>query len=532
MPGERGTGADVGGVVVGGVVADSGSGSDGGRGAVPPLPRFAAVPVAVVVTALTVVLTALSGRYGFHRDELYFLVAGDHPAWGYVDQPPLTPLLARAATAAFGETPEGLRVAATLLCAATVVVVALVARELGGGRGAQVLAALCASVSGYVLGVGHLVSTSTLDLLVWLLICWLVLRVLRTGDGRWWVAVGAVSGVGLQNKYLVVLLLAVALVAIAAVGPRPVLRSRWLAAGAAVAVLLALPNVWWQAAHDWPQLTVAGGISEDDGAENRLMFVPQQLMYLSPLLVPVWVAGIVSVWRDPALRWARAVVVAYALLCVAVPVSGGKPYYALPVLIVLMAAGCAPVLRWSRQPGGGRGRGAGRRGAVVAALAVSLVVDAVITLPVLPADAVNPVLAINPEPGEQIGWPALADAAADGWSKIPAGQRGEAVIFTSNYGEAGAIARYGPERGLPAPYSGHMSHADWGPPPDSADGPVLLVYQDGTEGRERYFTGCREVARVDNGEGVDNEEQNAVVALCAGPARPWSALWPDLRRFY
>ncbi|MGI5253168.1 glycosyltransferase family 39 protein [Actinacidiphila glaucinigra] len=360
---------------------------------------FAAVPVLGVAGAVAAVLTALSGRYGFHRDELYFLVAGDHPAWGYVDQPPLTPLAARLSTAVFGDTPAGLRVVATLACAVTVVTVAAVARELGGGRAAQVLAAACTAVSGFVLAVGHLVSTATFDMLAWVVVCWLLLRLLRTGDRRLWLALGAALGVGMQNKYLIALLALSLLVALLATGPRQVLRGRWPLAGAAVALAVALPSLWWQAAHGWPQLTVAGGISADDGAENRVLFVPQQIVFLSPVFVPVWIAGGLRLWRDPALRWARAFVPAYLLLAVVVVVSGGKPYYCLPLLLVLLAAGCVtsvsrPRVMWP-------------------AVALTAVISALISLPVLPPGVVGAVNGVNKEQGEQIGWPHLADAVAE-----------------------------------------------------------------------------------------------------------------------
>ena len=352
---------------------------------------------------------------------------------------------------------------------ATVFVVALVARELGGGRRAQVFAALATAASGFVLAVGHMVSTATFDLLAWVLISWLALRLLRTGDGRWWLALGAAVGVATLNKYLVGLLAVALLAGVLATGPREVLRSRWLAGGVVIAAVVAAPNLWWQAAHGWPQLTVAGGISSDDGAENRVLFVPMQIVYLSPLLVPVWVAGIRRVWRD--VRWARSVVLAYAMLCVLVVASGGKPYYALPLLLVLTAAGCEPLARWTH--------GAGRVATVAVCGVVAVVTSALVTLPVLPADSLSVVNAINEEQGEQVGWPALTSAVAAGWSAIPAGARSRAVIIAENYGEDGALARYGPARGLPAPYSGHMSNADWGPPPDSMNGPVLLVYQNG-----------------------------------------------------
>jgi 4-amino-4-deoxy-L-arabinose transferase-like glycosyltransferase len=485
---------------------------------------FATAPVVAVMVGLAGLLTGLSQRYGFHRDELYFMVAGDHPAWGYVDQPALTPLIVRTVTAVFGDTPAGLRIISTLACVATVLVVVLVAGELGGGRRAQMIAAFCAAASAFVLAVGHMVSTATFDMLAWVVIAWLALRLLRTGDGRLWIAIGAAVGLAVQNKYLVGLLVVALLAALLAVGPREALRSRWLAVGVVVAAVLAGPSLWWQATHGWPQLTVAGGISADDGLENRLLFVPMQIALLSPLFVPVWIAGFLRLWRDPELRWARAVALAYPVLCALVLLTGGKPYYALPLLLVLTAAGCEPVARWMRK--------SWRTWVVVVAGVVAAAMSAVISLPLLPPSALSVPNAINAEQGEQVGWPELTAAVAAQWSAIPAEQRARAVIFTANYGEAGAIARYGPEYGLPMPYSGHMSHADWGPPPDSADGPVLLVYGEGDQPSEQLFTGCRQVGHVDNGQGVDNEEQNAPIALCSGTAKPWSALWPSLRHFY
>ncbi|MBO1332337.1 glycosyltransferase family 39 protein [Streptomyces sp. VRA16 Mangrove soil] len=493
-------------------------------GTLAPVPRR---PLLMGLALHAGVLGLLSARYGYHRDELYFREAGHHLDWGYVDQPPLTPLLARASTAVFGDSLVGLRVGATLAATATVLVVALIARELGGGRGPQLLAAALAALGAQGLAVGHMVSTATFDLLVWVTVSLLVLRVLRGGDRRWWLAVGAVVGLGVQNKYLVVLLVAVLLAAIAWVGPREVLRSRWLAGGAVLALALAAPNVVWQATHGWPQFTVARGISEDDGAENRVLLVPQQLIYLSPLFVPVWVAGWRRLWRADEVRWARAFAVAYPLLCVIVLVAGGKGYYTVPLLVVLLAAGCGPTLRWARA-----GRARVRRALLAGVLVLSAAINSVIVLPVLPPDALTVPMALDPEQGEQLGWPELADATRQGWTRIPVRDRSRAVLFTVNYGEAGALDRYGPARGLPRPYSGHMSYADWGPPPDAADGPVLLVRQTGDSGIEGHFSGCRTVARVDNGHDVDNEEQNGSVVLCSGPHRKWSALWPSLRHAY
>ncbi|MGC0422020.1 ArnT family glycosyltransferase [Embleya sp. AB8] len=506
---------------------DKGTSTEPMLPAPPPraLPPLAKGPIALIMIAVFTVQAALSSRYGFHRDELYFVVAGRHLAWGYVDQPPLTPLLARASGELFGDQPQDLRIFAALACAATVLVVAAIAREFGTGRAGQVLAAACAAGSGIVLGVGHLWSTATLDIVAWLLVAWALLRLLRTGDDRWWLAVGAAVGGAMLNKYLVGYLVVALLVGLLAVGPRDLLRGGRLYAGVAIAALLSAPGLLWQATHGWPQFTVAGGISTDDGTTNRIMFVPLQIAYLSPLFVPIWVAGGRRLWRSPELAWARSIVPGYAVLCVLVIASGGKPYYALPLLLVLVAAGCEPIVQTiASRPA--------RRVQMGSTLVVATLISALLALPLLPAGSVNAVIDINPEQGEQIGWPELADAAAVAWARIPPEQRARAVLFAGNYGEAGALDRYGRPRGLPKPYSGHMSFADWGPPPDRANGPIVVVREGEVTARFQGFVDCHLVTRVDNGKGVDNEEQHAVVELCAGTSKPWSRLWPDLRHFY
>ncbi|MGH3095174.1 MAG: ArnT family glycosyltransferase [Streptosporangiales bacterium] len=483
--------------------------------------------VGAVAAASAVLLTALSGRYGYHRDELYFLVAGAHPAAGYVDQPPLTPLLARFSATVFGNSPTGLRVVATLAGVAAVLLVALVAREFGGGRVAQVVAAACTATSAYVLVVSHMVSTASFDLVAWIAVCWALLRLLRSGDRRLWLAVGAFTGAALENKDLVVLLVACIGVVLLAVGPRDVLRTWWLPAGVVLALLVTAPNLVWQAEHGWPQLTVASGISAEDGTENRIMFIPLQLLYLSPAYVPLWIVGLASLWRNQALRWARAFGLAYPLLAAVVLVLGGKAYYTMPLLLVVLAAGVEPVVAWLR-----RGREHWQLRELWIALTATAVVSTVVGLPVLPPDRLGAVLAVNREQGEQVGWPRLVRTVSSVWQEVPPTKRETAVIFTANYGEAGAIARYGPVLGLPQPYSGHMSFAAWGPPPDGRTGPVVLVAEAGDRAITAAFTGCRVAAHNDNGVGIDNEEQGAVVRLCAAPRKPWSRLWPSLRHYY
>lgn len=502
-----------------------------GDGRVGPQP-FALRPVAFVAAALAAVLIALSGRYGFHRDELYFLLAGRHPAWGYVDEPPLTPLLARAGAAVFGASPTGLRVIPALLSACSVVLTALLARELGAGRGGQIFAAGCCACSGYVLAIGHLLSTSTFDLTAELGVLLLTLRLLRTRDPRWWPALGAMIGVTLLNKQLVLsLLLALPLGLLVARPRRELARpprpdSAGLLLGPLLALFLALlicaPTLWWQATHGWPELKVARVLSHVQGVSGRLLFLPLQLLQFSPVLVPVAIAGLRRLLLDDELRWARPLALAYPALCILVLLGGGKPYYPLPLLLAVTAAGCEPVVH--------RARRSWRT--LTPFLLLAAATSALAALPVLPVSAVAVTNAIDVDQGEQVGWPQFTRATAAAWTAIPAAQRAHAVLLTSNYGEAGALARYGPAYGLPIAYSGHMSLYDWGPPADNHDGPVLLVEQaDGQHRLERPFTNCHTVGRIDNGHGISNQEQYAEVVLCEGMHQRWSVLWPSLRQY-
>ncbi|MGW3053937.1 hypothetical protein ACWDAK_39400, partial [Kitasatospora sp. NPDC001175] len=248
---------------------------------------------------------------------------------------------------------------------------------------------------------------------------------------------------------------------------------------------------------------------------------PMQVLQFSPLLAPLWLTGLSRLLRRSELRWARPVAVAWVMLCLLVMAGGGKAYYPIPLLYALTAAGCESYARWARD----------HRAKLTGGLFAALLTSALAALPVLPASALAVPMTVDPDIGEEVGWPELARATATGWAAIPTEQRATAVLLTSNYGEAGALAQYGPALGLPSPYSGHMGLYAWGPPPATATGPVLLVHPAGYADLEDHFTACRTVARVNNGHGTANMEQHAAVVLCAGPDRPWAALWPLLRRY-
>jgi hypothetical protein len=495
------------------------------RAVAPRLPDFASGPVLGIAAALAALLVAFSGRYGYHRDELYFLICGQHPAWGYPDQPPLVPLLARLMSSLDPSSLVLLRLPSAVASVALVAVTGLLARELGGQRAAQVLAAASISVAAVVLGAGHLLSTTTFGLPVWALICWLVVRILRTGDDRLWLAVGLAAGLGLLESDLVGFLLFAIVAGLATAGSRRPLRSGSLYAGGLIALVMWLPYLLWQARHGWPELAISRSIATGGSGTSapRWQLLPQQLGLVSPYLAPVWVTGLVRLLRGRALRWCRALGVAYLVLVAVFLITGGKPYYLAGMFPLLLAAGAQPVVEWTR-----RGRSRLRRALVGAAVVLSLT-SLPIVLPIVPVGSVRhtPIVALNYDAGETIGWPAYVREIGAVYAALPPARRASTIVLASNYGEAGAVDRLGSADGLPAAYGVHNGFWYWGPPPASATAAVAVGFDRGT--LARVCGTLRLAGRLDNHVGVAGDEQGAPVWVCSALRAPWPVLWPRLR---
>lgn len=487
--------------------------------------------VAVLFAAL---LTACATRYGYHRDELYFLAAGKHLDWGYADQPPLVPLLARAMSAIDADSLLLLRLPSILAATFVVVCAGLMARELGGGRGAQILASVAVASAAMVLGIGHLLSTASFDMAAVALVCLLVLLLLRDSEARhvernradehrpiapqWWLAAGLVVGIGLQNKLLLIFPVAALVLALILVGPRKVFATRYFPMAVGLAVAIWLPYLVWQANNDWPQWelsrAIAGGSSGT--SDSLFAFVLSQFGLMGPLLAPLWGFGLWRLWRD-ARR--RAFVVAYAVLFVVFAASGGKAYYLGGMYPVLLAAGAVPV---AARLGDRRIRWA----AVGSVLTVNGVASAVLFLPVLPVSTLrdSPVLAINYDAGETIGWPEFVARIGEVRARLGP----DVAILTDNYGEAGAIERFGAAYDLPIPHSGHNSYWWWGPPSDSAT--AVLTVGIGRDQLAGVFGEIEPAGHIDNGLGIDNDEQGQPLFICRAPRASLAQLWPQAKQ--
>ncbi|HXR26765.1 MAG TPA: glycosyltransferase family 39 protein [Candidatus Baltobacteraceae bacterium] len=478
-------------------------------------------PVLLVAGLMVAGLLAVSGAYGFHGDEMYYVVAGQHPAFGYVDQPPLTPLLSAASVALLGVSPMAVRLLPALEMALIVVLIALIARDVGGSRRAQVLAAITAALSGY-LGAGHLDTTTDPDLLAWAVILWFLVRLLAGGDRRLWLALGVVTGIGLENKDTLLFLGAGLAVGLVLASRWDVVRSPWAWAAIGIALLLCAPNLVWQATNGWPQITMARAIA-GYAADNRAQVVPLLWLFSGPLLFPVSAAGLVWVlvareaapWRPIGIAALVALVLAY--------LTGGKAYYAIGSAPVFMAAGAILLDRWLAR-GHIRVKFAGFGTAAV--LSGALIVY--LTLPILPVAtfAKSSLPATVPDTANQIGWPQFVATVEGVVASLPAQERAHAVILTNDYSEASPLVLMGKD--LPPVYSGHNAFWDWGPPP--ADRTVVVHVGDWRPADySDYFVGCHDVAHIDNGLGIQNGEQGEAVTVCTGLRAPWTTLWPGLR---
>jgi len=465
--------------------------------------------------AVVALLLTVSGRYGFHRDELYFIVAGRRLDWGYVDQPPLTPFVARVAETVAGTSPTALRVLPAFAIGAVVLLAASMAKRLGGGPGAQVFAAIAAGGSGFALAVGHLLSTTSFDCLLWTLATWILLRLLDGADPRWWLALGATIGAGLLNKHLIGLFAVAVLIGLLATPQRRLLADPWPWVGVGIAALLALPNLAWQLTNGLPQLEMSAALaSRSDGP---LAFVLEQIGLLSIVLAVPAAFGLWSLLRSPELaRW-RPIGIAFAVLFTFFLFAGGKSYYVAPMYPVLLAAGSL----WFDRLGGLK------RKTMAGASAIGIFSGLFISLPLLPPSSMSAFDATG-ELGETVGWPELIEQVSAIHDSIPSADRDDVAIFTGSYGEAGAIDVLGPAAGLPEAVSGHNTYWLWGPPADH--GPIIGVGDIG-DVLGRVCSNTAEVGVITNHHGVENEEFGLPLYLCLAPEGQLADIWDDVKHY-
>jgi hypothetical protein len=453
--------------------------------------------------------------------------------WAYVSYPPVAPFLARVALTLFGPSLIGVRLFPALAAAVAVLLTGLMAREFGGGRWAQALAAVAAAIAPYPLLGGVLFSYSSFDYFWWVLAAYLVVRLLKSDNPRWWLGIGAVVGVGLMTKYTMAFLAAGIVVGVILTRTRRHLISPWLWAGVGLAVLLVLPNLIWQIQHDFISLDFTKFIHARDVSIGRTEdFLKEQLIFAANVVtIPLWLAGLWFFLAANAGRnyrmLAAMVLVPFALLLY----TKGRSYYLSPAYPMLFAGGAVMAQQGlaSLRPGIKRAV----QGVLLALFAIGGVVFAPLVLPVAPVNSSlwKTVSDLNGELNEQIGWPELVETVAGIYNALPAEEKPQTGILTGNYGEAGAVNLYGPAYGLPTAISGINSYwlRGYGDPPPQT---VILLGFD-SRAATSMFKSCSNAGRVTNAFGVMNEEtrDHPYIYLCREPRLPWPELWKRLKSY-
>jgi 4-amino-4-deoxy-L-arabinose transferase-like glycosyltransferase len=487
--------------------------------------------ILLAVTRLALHLFTNS-QYGFHRDELAVLDDARYLAWGYVNYPPLTPFIGRVALGLFGTSLVGIRFFSALALSIVMVLTGLMTRELGGTIRAQMVASLAAAIAPMSLIMGAMFQYTAFDYLWWVLIAYLMLRLLKSNDPRWWLGIGVVIGLGLLTKYTMAVYVVGIIAGVLLTSSRRYLKSPCFWGGVALSVLIILPNFIWQIQHHFIVLTFLSYIHARDVQIGRADgFFPMQLLVsANPFTLPLWVTGLYYYFCSSTGIPYRMLGWMYLIPLVLLTVMQGRFYYLAPAYPMLLAAGAVVGEHWLSSMTADNTR-LGWRVTWVALVAGSALSGALM-LPIAPINSAlwKVTSQVHDNFVEQIGWSELVTTVANVYAALPNLDKSLSGVLTGNYGEAGAINLYGSEYGLPEAISGVNSYwlRGYGDPPPQ----VLIVVGFSHDEAERFFTTCSLAGHITNRYGVMNEEsQHPDVFVCRKPRQPWSELWQDLQSF-
>lgn len=485
---------------------------------------LACVALATVLTQLL-----LGGRFGFHRDELATLDDARHLAWGYIAYPPITPFFGRLSLTLFGTSLLGFRFFAALAQALSVLLTGLMARVLGGGRCAQLIAA--AAAIPFCLASGALMQYVAFDYLFWVLTAYFAVRLLKSENPRWWLAVGAAIGLGMMAKYTMGFLALGIVSGVLMTKSRRDLASKWLWMGVALSILIFLPNLIWQAQHHFISLDFLKHIHERDVRIGRTQgFLKDQLEF-TRLAFPLWLAGLYFYLASKSGSSFRILGWMYVVPLVLFIIFKGRGYYLAPAYPMLYAAGSVwaeQTLRSLRRPWA-----ASVRTLAWVALFGDIILTAAVVIPPAPVNSALWKFASknNGDLVEELGWPELVQTIAQIRDSLPAEDRARLGILAANYGEAGAINLYGPNYGLPPAISGINSfwRRGYGDPPPT----TLIVLGYSSRFREANFASCHVAGHNPNPYGVDNEEthDHPDIFVCRGLRQSWPDFWKDFQYY-
>lgn len=483
-----------------------------------------------------------NNRYGYFRDEFDYITCGRHLAWGYVDQPPLVPVLSRIFLAIFGDSLRAVRLMPTLAMSATIILSGMIARELGGKRFAVVLTALAVLISPIYLSDGSLLVSNCLEPPLWMGCVYFAILAVKRNEPKNWLWFGVVAGIGMQEKYSIAVLGFAVVVGLLLTAQRRVFFNKWIWFGGVAALLIFLPNLLWNIKYDWPFVQLMRNIKAEgrDIVLSPWQFFAQQIVIGHPLNGLLWIIGVVAFLISARCRPYRFLGWAYLAAFSVFVVLRGKGYYLGPIYPVYLAAGAIVIDDTIDRI---------RQGWLRPALAIIFVAAgawlAPVVVPVLPVDQfityMNKLpikvprnehsherVALPQHYADQFGWNEIVQGVTDAWNRIPAEERKDCAIFAQDYGQAGAIDFLGPKYGLPPALSGHQSWWLWGP--RGYSGNCMIVLDDTQEMLETHFERVEFVGRTPANPYA--LEQQLTVFICHGFKHGTLAgVWPKLKKW-
>lgn len=508
----------------------------------PPTSRWTSgsALVAYVAGALLVLHLLTASRYGYFGDEMYHLACGEHLAWGYVDQPPLIALIAWLVRHTLGTSLLAIRFVPALTGAATVLITGAIARELGGGRFAQALAALCVACSSVYLVINYLFSMNSWEPLLWMACTYVVIRIIKTGNQKLWLWFGLLSGIGLENKYSMAVFGFGVVVGLLLTPERKALAHKWIWLAGALAFAIFLPNLVWNFRNHFPFLELMHNIraSGRDVVLGPAQYLLQQILIMNPLTFPVWLTGIVYLFFSRKATPYRLLGWTFAAVFAAFFVLHGKDYYTSPVYPIVLAAGAVALESVTRN----------RPGIWARAIFLMLLLAATaaivpLNLPLLsPNRLVRYVeeFPLKPRASEkaharaelphyfawQFGWPEMVREVARVYHSLPPDEQAKTAIIGNNFAESGAIDLLGPKYGLPKSIGVHQSYWLWGP--RNYTGEIMIVLGDRPEALKQWCNKVDVVAQPPNIPYLAAFERHPVL-LCRGLKQNLQQVWPKLK---
>ena len=473
-------------------------------------------------------------QYGFHQDEMVVLDNASNLDWGFVEYPPLTPFLARIELTLFGFSLVSARTFAALAHAIVMVLAGLMARELGARRPAQILAALVSAIAPIALIQGSLIQYVTFDFLWSVLLAYLMIRLLKSENPRWWLAIGAVIGLGMMTKYTMVMFVAGLVGGVLLTDARRYLRSAgaWLWGGVGLSLLIFLPNLIWQIQHEFISLEFLASIHARDVAIGRAegYLVEQFFLCSNPPTIPFWIAGLYFYFGTQAGKPYRALGWMYVIPFLIYLLTQGRSYYLAPAYPMLISAGVVVWQNWLDKLSAQKARLAS--GITCVLVLIGSIVGGALSLPRAPIN--SPLWKVTSEVHdiftEQIGWPEMIQTVAGIYADLPEAEKSKAGILAGENDEAAALNLYGGEYGLPRAISG--SNTFWlrgygNPPPE-----ILIVVGYSQENVDSLFGECSVAGMVSNPYGVENDLRDPPnIFVCRDPLLPWNELWETLKRY-